>query len=1022
MPALSCHLNENTHSLLTPRTTDLPTLIRAPFSGLGQEQTNTLDYTTSVTENNVQKSEVTEDQSLPVFQPAKEIPATISWGSFKGQEITDQLHVMYNRIVSWKRNIFKIPSGALGKAFIGEITRLLDLWINKTSMESIAFLALNVFTAIMLQKPSKTSKNRDHIKYLGERLEKWKAGKFKKLLSECEAIQKRIPKNTQQKNQTHVAKVFTRLMLQGKVAAALRWITDNNSQPLEISPEVVKKLKTKHPDAAPLATGVLKKDKVPIVEPVIFENIDAELVYKAAKITKGACGPSGLDSDTWRRILCSKSFGKSSSDACDSIARACRRLCTENVDPQPIAPLLNCRLIPLDKNPGIRPIGIGEVLRRIMGKTVVMFLKPEIINSVGPLQLSAGQEGGCEAACHAMSDIFAEDDCQGVLLVDATNAFNSLNRQTALHNIRHTCPEFATYLINTYRNPSKLFLPDGNHLLSKEGTTQGDNCASGFYSISTLMLLQELSLIVGCKNIWYADDGGAGGYLESLKAWWDKLLIIGPPIGYFPNATKTWLVVKQEHLDKARELFDGTGIQITQEGTGDKSGGQRYLGAAIGTQSFIKQYVQDKVAKWVTELEELCKIALTEPQLAYSAYITGLSKRWTYVMRTIPNIADLFAPLEACIRSSFLPIIVGNHAFTNTDRDIYSLPTRFGGLAVSNPVEMCPLEYSLSRKATQPLTEAILNQKLTLSPEETHEMNQKIKHAKNGISSEKTLYNKYKLASIKAKCTDDISRNLDILCQKGASSWLTALPLEEFHYTLSKQEFTDAVLMRYKHPIRDRPQICACSKANTIDHALSCAMGGYRDMRHNQIRDLEASLLEEVCKDVRTEPKLLPLTGETFKLKTTNTRPDARLDITARGVWNTMDKTFFDVRVFHDGNKSNSGPIDKVFQKHEAEKKRTYNSRVLEVEKSTFTPLVFSTSGSMGKEAEAFHKRIATLISNKRGTPYSDTISHIRRKLRFSILRTTLAAIRGHRGRAVQWCDDTNSDINLIPGWTSNMC
>ena len=140
------------------------------------------------------------------------------------------------------------------------------------------------------------------------------------------------------------------------------------------------------------------------------------------------------------------------------------------------------------------------------------------------------------------------------------------------------------------------------------------------------------------------------------------------------------------------------------------------------------------------------------------------------------------------------------------------------------------------------------------------------------------------------------------------------------------------------------------------------------------------------------------------------------------GFWNTVDKTFFDVRVFHDGNKSNSGPIDKVFQKHEAEKKRTYNSRVLEVEKSTFTPLVFSTSGSMGKEAEAFHKRIATLISNKRGTPYSDTISHIRRKLRFSILRTTLAAIRGHRGRAVQWCDDTNSDINLIPGWTSNMC
>ena len=104
--------------------------------------------------------------------------------------------------------------------------------------------------------------------------------------------------------------------------------------------------------------------------------------------------------------------------------------------------------------------------------------------------------------------------------------------------------------------------------------------------------------------------------------------------------------------------------------------------------------------KGVTALEELCKIAQTEPGPSwrtYLAYITGLSKRWTYVMRTIPNIADLFAPLEACIRSKFLPIIVANHTFTDIDRDIYSLPTRFGGLAVLNPVKMCPLEYSLSR-------------------------------------------------------------------------------------------------------------------------------------------------------------------------------------------------------------------------------------------------------------------------------------------------------------------------------------
>ena len=100
-----------------------------------------------------------------------------------------------------------------------------------------------------------------------------------------------------------------------------------------------------------------------------------------------------------------------------------------------------------------------------------------------------------------MTEIFSETDCQGVVLVDASNAFNNLNRSTALLNLTYTCPEFATYVINTYRMPAKLFLPDGSHILSKEGTTQGDNYASVFYSISTLGIIQDLALVDGCKQI-----------------------------------------------------------------------------------------------------------------------------------------------------------------------------------------------------------------------------------------------------------------------------------------------------------------------------------------------------------------------------------------------------------------------------------------------------------------------------------------------------------------------------------------
>ena len=71
-------------------------------------------------------------------------------------------------------------------------------------------------------------------------------------------------------------------------------------------------------------------------------------------------------------------------------------------------------------------------------------IKPDLIECAGSLQLCAGQKAGCEAAAHAMREIYQEAETDGVLLIDASNAFNSLNREAMLHNIRYLCPELAT--------------------------------------------------------------------------------------------------------------------------------------------------------------------------------------------------------------------------------------------------------------------------------------------------------------------------------------------------------------------------------------------------------------------------------------------------------------------------------------------------------------------------------------------------------------------------------------------------
>ena len=175
--------------------------------------------------------------------------------------------------------------------------------------------------------------------------------------------------------------------------------------------------------------------------------------------------------------------------SCHSLASVARRICTSYVDPKSISPLLACRLIALDKKPGVRPIGIGDTARQIIAKAVLSVAKPDIQEASGCLQMCGGQISGIEAAVHAMRTIFNSSDTEAVLLVDATN---SLNRQVTLQNIRRLCPPLATILINTYRTPTELFA-DGDTLLSQEGTTQGDPLAMPMYALATIPLIKKLS-------------------------------------------------------------------------------------------------------------------------------------------------------------------------------------------------------------------------------------------------------------------------------------------------------------------------------------------------------------------------------------------------------------------------------------------------------------------------------------------------------------------------------------------------
>ena len=352
------------------------------------------------------------------------------WGNHTIEDLTQIINAMYDEVIFWKKNFFKLPNGASGKNFIREMIKLIDYWTElHIDMSEVALKMLMVMAAILLQKPSRKSTSKLHKEYLAKRLILWSEGDFEELIREGRQIQQKMRKNVR-KDETpeHLAKTLAKLMFQGKVNAALRLLDKQETVGIaKLSDSIVEKLKELHPEAETASTEVLLDGEVPYFDPVVFSNIDESSIAKAAIRTHGAAGPSGMDADMWRRILISKNYGMTGKDLRTSIAKMAQVLCTKEIEVKEtnktsLEAYIACRLIPLEKKPsGVRPIGIGEVLRRIIGKAVIAEIKPDLIESAVCLQLCAGQKSGCEAAAHAMRKIYEEEETDAVLLMHLTH-------------------------------------------------------------------------------------------------------------------------------------------------------------------------------------------------------------------------------------------------------------------------------------------------------------------------------------------------------------------------------------------------------------------------------------------------------------------------------------------------------------------------------------------------------------------------------------------------------------------------
>ena len=201
----------------------------------------------------------------------------------------------------------------------------------------------------------------------------------------------------------------------------------------------------------------------------------------------------------------------------------------------------------------------------------------------------------------------------------------------------------------------------------------------------------------------------------------------------------------------------------------------------------------------------------------------GLRHRWTYFLRTLPDIAELLEPLERVINEVLIPAITC-HTVTKVERD----PVRRGGLGFTDPVVISFSEYETSVKVSNPLVRQIVDQ------EHQPPVASEIRTLQLSARKQKDDCLSERLEQVNNSLPARTKRAVELATEKGSSNWLTVIPLKELDYNLNKRECRYAIKLRYDWEITDTPTICACGVQFSVDHAMVCRLGG--------------SIIHSVCK------------------------------------------------------------------------------------------------------------------------------------------------------------------------------
>jgi hypothetical protein len=940
----------------------------------------------------------------------------------------------HRRLIVYHSLQYNAPSGAVGRRFIDKLSEILEGVVSR----KWNFERQMVFVMVILQRSKNVKSAYDIKRRLTKRMDDWESGKFLMLVQETERdMQSFLTHNRQGKTAEQRAKLFHSKMLRGQIKDAVRVLTVTEIagvlMPDEIDMKsgdsVAEALASKHPEARiPDAHNLPTYSETPDFVDV---DITESVVEHVASRLSGAAGPGGADAHALSHWLLR--FGASSKRLRAALAVLACWMANDSPPWAAIRALMAGRLLAIDKSPGIRPIGIGETWRRAIAKCVLHVAGSAAKEACGIDQLCAGLESGIEGAIHAMNqqwELHKAEEEWGFLLIDAKNAFNELNRIVMLWIIRHEWPAGARFTFNCYKHWGTLVIRTndgtGTFIFSKEGVTQGDPLSMFVYGMGLLPLIRVLKKsFPSLDQTWYADDAGAGGKFDLIKQHFRKLQEIGPYYGYYPEPSKSILIVPQKNLVAAQAAFKDFEFTITT--------GNRYLGGYIGEKESLVLWLREKVAYWTEAVKELASVAGPFPQSAYAGLQKSLQQEWQFVQRVIKGIGEEFTDVQKAISEIFLPALCSDTLDKKDDVRLLlqSLPVKHAGMALPDPTKSAKSNYEASILVNSHLLAALRGTESFRSTEHVAV----IKACRSELTSRRKTTNDSALRTVLCKLTPLLCRAIER--SKLTGQWLSVVPSTVNGTELSAQEFRDAFFLRYGRCPGDIPSLCdGCGQKSSVEHLLHCMKGGNVILRHNEVRDEVADLASKafIPSAIRNEP-LIHLSCPAVKMPALVPNPPAvtrnlhknqgelRGDLLIRGLWAHGTDCIIDVRVTDTDAKSNlSKAPAKVLESQEKEKKRKYLASCI-AQRRHFTPFVVSADGLLGKEAKCLLKKLSKALADKWEKPYAVVRGYVNARISIAIVRATHICLRGSRiptstmsNRRPQWED--KAGLSLFRGST----